>query len=517
MVSLPTGYKNEIYKLQTNSVFVNEWSMYGTTGIALFAAVDSLSNVYVSDEENNIVIKYDSNGNYLSTIGLGAGSGNGYLNGPRGLSLDSSNNLYVADRYNSRVVKFNSSGAWVANLTGSGELTAPSGIKVAGSDLYVTNISNNNPVVVEMDSTSGNAVTYWGTYGTGGSGQINNPDGIDVDSSGNVYVSDFGNGFIQVFSSAGQYQRQISSHGSGVGQLGAPEGIVVSGSNIYVSDGSLKEFTTSGTYVTNWTTPGGILGAPSGLSGTSSDLYAASGQLVQTFDHSGDFLNRWGEMNDSNGITFGSATGVAVDGSGNVYVLDLSADTVDKFTSAGVPITSWGGYGTGSGKFNNPKGIAVDSLGEVFVADTYNDLIQKFTSAGVFTTQWGGFGGGGFGSPCAVACDSSNNVYVVDQTNSRVDKFTNAGVTLIQWGTQGAAFGQFNDPMGVAVDSSNNVYVVDAGNARVQKFNSNGGLMTVWGSYGTASTQFYTPSAIWVDSSGYIYVSDYDYVKKFGP
>jgi DNA-binding beta-propeller fold protein YncE len=54
----------------------------------------------------------------------------------------------------------------------------------------------------------------------------------------------------------------------------------------------------------------------------------------------------------------------------------------------------WGSTGTSDGQFNEPHGIAVDSDGNVYVVDRFNHRIQKFTSTGIFLDKWGGFGTG---------------------------------------------------------------------------------------------------------------------------
>ena len=84
-----------------------------------------------------------------------------------------------------------------------------------------------------------------------------------------------------------------------------------------------------------------------------------------------------------------SPRGVAVDGSGNVYVADTDNHRVQKFDSDGNFLTKWGTQGKGDGQFFEPFGVAVDGLGNVYVADLANSLIQKFDSDGNFLKKWG--------------------------------------------------------------------------------------------------------------------------------
>jgi tripartite motif-containing protein 71 len=155
------------------------------------------------------------------------------------------------------------------------------------------------------------------------------------------------------------------------------------------------------------------------------------------------------------------------DSAAYVYVGDRArvadSNRVQKFTSNGTLITTWGTTGANAGQFNNPIGIAVDSSGNVYVADTENNRVQKFTSNGTLITKWGAPGpnAGQFNNPIGIAVDSSGNVYVADTENNRVQKFTSNGTLITKWGAPGPNAGQFNNPTALTVDSSGNVYVID--------------------------------------------------------
>ena len=85
----------------------------------------------------------------------------------------------------------------------------------------------------------------------------------------------------------------------------------------------------------------------------------------------------------------------------------------------------WGSLGSGDGQFSDPTGVAIDGSGNVYVADKGNSRMQKFDSSGTFLTKWGslGSGDGQFSDPSGVAIDGSGNVYVADKGNSRIQKF----------------------------------------------------------------------------------------------
>src|SRR5688572_25801000 len=70
-------------------------------------AIDASGNIYVSDNANNRVQKFNSSGTYVSQFG-NLGTGNGQFNLPRGIAIDGSGNIFVADQDNNRIQKFNS-------------------------------------------------------------------------------------------------------------------------------------------------------------------------------------------------------------------------------------------------------------------------------------------------------------------------------------------------------------------------------------------------------------------------
>src|SRR3990170_206309 len=234
------------------------------------------------------------------------------------------------------------------------------------------------------------------------------------------------------------------------------------------------------------------------------------------------FILKWGSNGSGDG-QFDRSLGVAIDGSGNVYVADDNNHRVQKFDSSGSFMLKWGSFGSGDGQFYGPSNVAVDGSGNVYVSDTSNNRIQKFNSSGGFVTKWGssGTGDGQFSFPAGVAVDSSGNVYVVDNSNNRVQKFAVSGslVTfLTKWGSYGSGDGFFSAPRGIAVDGSGDVYVADYFNHRVQKFTGSGSFITKWGGLGSGDGQFRYPAGVAVDGSGNVYVADTSNhrVQKFG-
>ncbi len=389
----------------------------------------------------------------------------------------------------------------------------PNGIALESSgNVYVAETWNCR---IQKFTSSGQFVTRWGSEGSG-DGQFNYPEGIAIDSSGNVYVADTNNHRIQKFTSNGQFITKWGSSGSGDGQFNYPEGIAIDSSgNVYVADTGndrIQKFTSNGQFITKWGSSGsgdGQFSAPGGIAlDSSGNVYVADtgNHRIQKFTSSGQFITKWGSSGGGEG-QFNLPGGIALDSSGNVYVTDAGNNWIQKFTSSGQFVTWWGsGRGSGDGQFYEPGGIAVDSGGNVYVADTWNCRIQKFTSSGQFITKWGssGSGDGQFNHPEGIAIDSSGNAYVADTDNDRIQKFTSSGQFITKWGSSGSGDGQFNGPGGIALDSSGNVYVADTWNYRIQKFTSSGQFVTTWGNTG----EFNGPGGIAVDSSGNVYVAD---------
>ena len=202
------------------------------------------------------------------------------------------------------------------------------------------------------------------------------------------------------------------------------------------------------------------------------------------------------------GSGFSGPFGVAVDGSGNVFVADFSNNAVKEILAAG-------GYTNvrtlGSG-FNGPFGVAVDGSGNVFVADRYNNAIKEILAAGNYTNVL--TLGSGFGSPAGVAVDGSGNVFVTESNSSAVKEILAAGnyTNVLTLGSG------FSSPVGVAVDGGGNVFVADESNSAVKEILAAGGYTTVL----TRGSGFKFPYGVTVDGDGNVLVADSNHnaVKK---
>ena len=95
-----------------------------------------------------------------------------------------------------------------------------------------------------------------------------------------------------------------------------------------------------------------------------------------------------------------------------------------------------GTFGSAAGQFDSPSGIAINRTGYVFVVDFLNDRIQCFTSTGSFVNMWGtsGIGNGQFYSPQGIAINDTGYIYVADTLNYRIQVFDPMGDYIQTWG-----------------------------------------------------------------------------------
>jgi DNA-binding beta-propeller fold protein YncE/subtilisin family serine protease len=574
------------------SQFGTAGSGNGQLSYPIGVAIDSAGNVWVADTENNRIEKFNSKGEYLSQFGK-AGSGNGQFYSPEGIAIDSSGNVWVVDTGNSRVEKFNSSGVYQSQFgsygSGNGQFAYPTGVAIDSSgNLWVTDAVNNR---VEKFNSSGVYQSQFGSKGSG-NGQLSNPAGIAIDSAGNLWVADAANNRVQKFNSKGEYLNKFGVSGSGEGQFNQPYAVAIDSSgNLWVADAGNnrvqvwrtsrptvaakstisitdKEATLNGTvnpndyettyrfeygtttaYGTSVPIPDKAVGsgvedvavsqAIGGLEPSTTYHYRVVATNEEgttkgtdaTFATKVDprFSSAFGTKGSGNG-QLSNPTGIAIDSSGNAWVVDNGNSRVEKFNSSGVYQSQFGTAGSGNGQLSYPIGVAIDSAGNVWVADTENNRIEKFNSKGEYLSQFGkaGSGNGQFYSPEGIAIDSSGNVWVVDTGNSRVEKFNSSGVYQSQFGSYGSGNGQFAYPTGVAIDSSGNLWVTDAVNNRVEKFNSSGVYQSQFGSKGSGNGQLSNPAGIAIDSAGNLWVADAannrvqkfnskgEYLNKFG-
>jgi hypothetical protein len=250
------------------------------------------------------------------------------------------------------------------------------------------------------------------------------------------------------------------------------------------------------------------LGYPQGMAATANgDAYFASDRNA-VYKLSGDLAiliagtpGISGFSGDGGPATSASVSprGVAVDGSGNLYIVDsnrirkVSTDTGVITRVAGNESYGYSGDSgpATSASLNNPGAVVVDGSGNLYIADSGNRRIRKVSAeTGVIITVAGndtyGFSGEGgpaarasLNDPAGIAVDHRGNLYIADRGNNRIRKVSAETGVIITVGGNGsygfrgdngpATGARLANPSGVAVESSGNFYIVDSSNGRIRK------------------------------------------------
>ena len=195
-------------------------------------------------------------------------------------------------------------------------------------------------------------------------------------------------------------------------------------------------------------------------------LVDSNQQSLMMFSPTGKFLR---EATDVNGKVMLGLLDVAFNScNGKVYATSKKG-RVEVMNS---DLTYFGKIGGAKGQLNDPWGITCDNSGNVFVADIGNSCIQVFTAEGKLVRKFGrnGKGKGELNWPAGIAVDADGLVYVSEYNNCRISVFTHEGAALKSFGREGDKQGMFVNPIGLAVDSSGMLYVCDSDNNRVQIF-----------------------------------------------
>lgn len=430
------------------------------------------------------------------------------FNRPRGLAIDSAGNLYTADLFSHTIRKITSTGvvttfAGTPGTSGSADGTgmnarfnAPQGVAVdSAGNLYVTDTGN---AAIRKITPDGVVITFAGVAGTPGSAdgiganaRFSGPTGIALDSANNLYVADSGNHTIRKIDSAGNVSTFAGTAGmpgstdaTGAGaRFNFPGAIAIDGiGNLYVAD-------TANDAIREITSTAVV-----------TTLAGAAGMVGST--------NGIGP-----GARFSNPAGIALDTAGNIYVSDLGNDTIRKIatgavvsTLAGLPGTIGCDDGGAAARFDSPFGLAVDSKGNVYVADSNNNTIRRITPNTVVSTfagaarQLGSADGTGadarFNSPAGVAVDGAGNLFIADTNNSTLREITPAGVVTTIAGTAGmrgntdatGADARFSFVDAIAIDDAGNLYLADSSNQTLRKVTPEHVVTTLAGTATTAGS-----------------------------
>lgn len=333
----------------------------------------------------------------VNTIGgdgtIGSSGNNGLatlaeLNSPTNVVADDSGNVFLVDNGNYEIRKISKAGT-ITTVAGTG------------------------------------TIGFSGDGGAATSAQINNVQGIALDATGNIYITDGFNCRIRKIATtgiittiAGNGTFGFSGDGSAAisAEVNNPVGIGLDkAGNIYFCDAGnnrIRKISTSGTITTI---------AGNGTSGFSGDGNAATSAEID------------------------GASQVAVDAAGNVYIADFSNRRIRKVSTSGT-ITTFAGNGvqgcTGNGgaatscELNGPVGISIDTNGNLYIVDSQSDVVREVNTSGIINTIAGtagaaGFSGDGGAATAALFSNShgcfvntTGDIYIADENNQRIRVLT---------------------------------------------------------------------------------------------
>jgi len=525
-------------------------------------AVDSAGNIYIADSVNARIRKVAAGTGIITTVAgngtVGYSGDNGAatsasLYGPSGVAVDSAGNIYIADSGNYCIRKVAAGTGIITTMAGNGtqgysgdngaatsaSLHQPIGVAMdSAGNIYIADAANNR--IRKVTAGTGIIITvvgngtqgYSGDNGAATSASLDYPEGVAVDSAGNIYIADSvnlrirkvaaGTGIITTVAGNGTYEYSGDKGAATSSSLNGPSGVAVdSAGNIYIAE-------TGNNCIRKVAAGTGIITtvAGNGTYGYSGDNGAATSAGLE------------------------GPSGVAVDSGGNIYIADTGSNCIRKVAAGTGIITTVAGNGTHDYSGDNgaatsaslawPYGVAVDSTGNIYIADYGSNRIRKVTAGTGIITTVAGFGTIGYfgdNGPATsasldyargVAVDSAGNIYIADNENNRIRKVT-AGTGIITTvagnGTQGyfgdngtATSASLFQPDSMAVDSAGNIYIADTENNRIRKVAAATGIITTVagngsftysGDNGATSASLFVPSGVAVDSAGNIYIADF--------
>ena len=514
-------------------------------------ALDSSGDLYIADWNNSRVLFYPAgsttatrvygqNGSFTTNTANNGGVSASSLNGPQAVALDSSGDLYVADTGNSRILfypvgstaatrVYGQNGSFTTNTPNNGGVSAtsmnqPFAITLDSSgDLYVADDQNSRVLFYPVGSTT--ATRVYGQNGSFATNTHNNggvsanslygPQGVALDSGGNLYVADYFNSRV-LFYPAGSTTaaRVYGQHGSftsnsantDANSLSNPAAVVLdSTGNLYVADKSNNRVLEFGPFGNINVCQSGQ-STPAPCSATYSLSYYAS---AETTFGSTQVLTQGAPNLDFTLSSGSTCTGTI--SAGNTCLVNVTfAPTASGLRMgavepyAGGPVALVNGVGNAAvvgfnpatqsvvqpSGLQAPSGVAVDAAGNIFISDENANNVVKVTPGGSQTTI-----ASGLSQPYDVAVDGAGNVFIADFLNNRVLKVTPSGAQT----TVGTGMAH---PSGVAVDGAGDVFITNENNSQVVEVTP-GGVQTTVPTSGISGP--YYPA---VDAAGDVFFVD---------
>jgi sugar lactone lactonase YvrE len=516
--------------------YVGNWRPATSASLNFPEAVvlDAKGNFYISDSANCEIRKVTTKGEIVRFAGSqicgyggdGGPASSAMLSNPIGLAFDAEGSLLIADSDNSRIRK----------------------IAVDG----------------KISTFAGNGVQeYSGDNGPATQASLSLPNGVSVDSLGNVYIADSSNQVIRMVDKAGIIHTVTGNNVNGfsgdggpltAAELNYPQAAVSDGmGNVYVADynnARIRKVDSSGTITTyagngkSSSGTGGLatsigIGYPRGLLLQQGELYITASSDIWTVDiatqmialiggSSQGFVGFNGDGKSALSTVFGYLIGLSIDKTGNLLVADSSNGRIRQISTSQIVSTVAGGY-IGDGGPATGASLSIgfwnhasfDPQGNLYIADYGNNRVRRVSTTGIITTFAGtGMTGpspdGGLATattmiPSAVVADQGGNVFILDNATGSVRKVDSTGTVT----TVSSSYILFGGAL--ATDKAGNVYVAD-GSSVVWKIPPSGPASIFAGSSSQAgyngdniaatSALLYIPNGVSVDPSGNVYICD---------
>jgi trimeric autotransporter adhesin len=459
--------------------------------------VDSSENIFVADYANFAIREVASAGT-ISTVagtlgadcqtyattkcGDGAAATSAQLNYPSGVTLNSGN-IFIADTndFEVREVTGGNIQAFAGNATqaysGDGglptnaELNNPGTVFVdASGNVFIAD--TNNSVIREIVASTGDIATvagngvagYSGDTGLATSAELNFPQGVFLDSPGDIFIADSANNVIrEVVASTGKIQTVVGNGTAGFvdnvaplsAELDNPFAVAVDISgNIFIADNANDVIRVVNTGTTALTF--GPISVPANTILT----VAGTPQLACGEDTTSTLCGDGNVANTANTVYLSSPAGVVVDATDNIFIADTFDNAVREVSvSTGIiqtvagTIGATGGFSGDGGAatsalLDSPFGVFLDASNDIFIADSGNAAIREVvTATGFIQTIAGipatngfptpGFSGDGgpatsaeLDAPSGVFVTSAGKVFIADTDNSRIRELAPAPLTV---------------------------------------------------------------------------------------
>jgi DNA-binding beta-propeller fold protein YncE len=522
-----------VYIADSDNNAIKEWTVANGNVITLVStglnfparvAVDVAGNVYIADYGNSAVKEWKAANNTVVTL---VSSG---LNRPSGVAVDGSGNVYIADYGTSAFYKWTAANDTLTTLVASG-LNGPGGPAVDGlGNVYIADTGNgaikelpfafldptlrpeglsagNDELPVVLPATenllgpfSPSSDQPWLTI----SGFANDVVGFSFTAAASTrtgYITLLGQ-TIPVVQDDGSYFFSLGTASLLVGPNEGSDSVVLAVNPYFspwtnMANASWLHFSAanqSGTGSTN------VIFTYDANPGATRSGTLTIGNQTLTVTQAGSTYVAASFLAPLVSSGLNAPVGVAVDGTGNVYIADTGNNAIKKWTAANNTVTTLVSSG-----LSDPNGVAVDISGNVFIVDSGDSTIKEWTAA---NNTLATLVSSGLHSPTGVAVDGADNVYIADYGNNAIKEWTKANSNVVTLVSSG-----LSDPYGVAVDVAGNVYTANAGNDLVQEWTSANQIMTTVVSLGQ-DLPSETSYGVGVDGSGDVYVAAFS---PYGP